>query len=82
MRPSIRCSQEELHTGECILRIHALMSYSRVASILWNPEVHYHVSKSSPLIPCPATDQSSPHHPILFLKIHLCIILPPMSRSS
>jgi hypothetical protein len=32
--------------------------------------------------PYPEPDESSPQYPILFVKIHFNIILPPMSRSS
>jgi hypothetical protein len=51
-------------------------------NILWNPEVHYRVHKSPPLVPILSQAvQSIPHHPvsltsILILSTHLRLVLP------
>jgi hypothetical protein len=51
-------------------------------NILCNPEVHYRVHKSPPL--APNLSHMNPLHniPFYFSKIHLNIILSPMSMSS
>jgi hypothetical protein len=51
-------------------------------SILWNPEVHYRVHKSPPLVPI--LSQINPFHTMssYLYKIHFNIVHPPTSCSS
>jgi hypothetical protein len=51
-------------------------------NILWNPEVHYVVHQSCPVVPVMSQMNSVHTTPSYFLTIHLNIILWPMSRSS
>ena len=52
-----------------------------IPRILWNPEVHYPLSRKPAACPHPEPDQSSPRSPSYFLNIHFNIIQPFIRRS-
>jgi hypothetical protein len=42
---------------------------------LWKPKANYSVQTSSPVVPCPGTQEPSSYHPTLFFNINFNIVL-------